>query len=1272
MATANNLIVGARCEIHGDRGTIRFVGHTDFQPGKWVGVELDNMKGKNDGSVNGKKYFECKPNYGVFVRASQIKTILPSAEGNENGGPSMTPQSDTSNPSSNSATPEPRFAPANDPTVLKARERLKSPTLLTSSMLPSLKNASATAALRSGSLKTPGSEHIEDDATMTDEVYFDEPLDTNGEADLSMASAAGGSEYNMRETPVRQLDSPDPFSLSMSRDQTVPLKDFEELRLKVKILDRKLQEEREKVREAELMKQEAAQFTSIKPKLQAKMVEMQSELRELRKQLKEARAEKELYENKYTEAAESMEMMTLDKEMAEEKAENLQHEVNLLKEKIEEISVDLSVFKQEGDLINSTEINVDGRTAVEIIQLERQNERLKDALVRLRDVTSENESEQNKKIKQYEKELASLQEIQVQYDQLRNHLKTAESQIEDLKARLDDALSAEDMLEQLTEKNLAMGERIEEMRITIDDLEALKELNDELEESHIENEKQLQSELDQKDILIREYTKRIEAAEETNADYENTINQFRELVANLQSDLDQIRQKEESQSESNNLSSQSQAMLNLNFQLQSTVMKQQAKQIDLELRKMEAVQASDKLSYVQSYLPESFFKTENDSINCLLLLKRLVFKSELVIKQLDQIHNIPEKLNAVVPEELIAVCELRQKLAWFSDLGKRLIVFINGCPVETFLKMGQVYHDLVGTERRLDSIVEMLRKEELKEANYIEVVQGFINQLDHLKDKYLTNTQSDNSEKFYAFVRAVDFNADTIAVTLGHIKQAVALACKDDEVNVSGIEQFTTEFFRPLQNLVTKSKSSKVMARKLLRRLDDLAQPKKPLTLKPELLAQFQTCYTTSANLVSFCLEAWKEISSYLSQKKELMFSGLQQLIYKVTERILSINEMNMWEGCTHSLQGLCQEVDNLNNLSNDSERSVEVVRSESPWVIRAKNIKAEVLVNLEMERKVQQSAEEIRELIKEVKLKDQALQEAQVKIDLQEKRLESMKNQSDQIASLEQKLLNSQKQQTQYEEAMNSLHTEFEKLEKENHQFKVLQVTLEDHVTTPTTSKRNTMTSFPDEEDFSSQIIETNSVEIQRLNSQIESLKFAVRFLRAENSQLRGRVAIDILNLHLPPKKRSINDNEVVKSVAQEAKSLLKEFRAARATLKIVDLNKATTNHRGWQPKGKLPNSQYLKQQSALEMYKLQQRSNELKAKLAQIGKTDKLKLVKHGGSGTQPPFIGRIQVPLPESTTTHHHSENKSSLTKTPLRHIIKLKNAADFEKIHTIFVN
>jgi dynactin 1 len=127
----------------------------------------------------------------------------------------------------------------------------------------------------------------------------------------------------------------------------------------------------------------------------------------------------------------------------------------------------------------------------------------------------------------------------------------------------------------------------------------------------------------------------------------------------ISSDLEELRQKEESQaSEKHNLSSQSQAMMSLNLQLQSTVMKAQAKSIDLELRKLDGAQATDRLGYIQPYLPDAFFKSENEPISCLLLFKRLVFKSDLIIKHLDQNHPISEKIVDDVTENLVTVCEV--------------------------------------------------------------------------------------------------------------------------------------------------------------------------------------------------------------------------------------------------------------------------------------------------------------------------------------------------------------------------------------------------------------------------------------------------------------------------------------------------------------------------------------------------------------------------------------------------------------------------------------
>ncbi|CAG8570721.1 1450_t:CDS:10 [Paraglomus brasilianum] len=1288
MATAN-LQVGARCEINGSWGVIRFIGVTSFSSGKWVGVELDEPNGKNDGSVKGKKYFECKEKHGVFVRPSQLKTIV---------GPNS-PTQDRSKTPQGDAT---QFAPAHDPQAATARSRLRSSSIISNSSIPSRINTATTPRSSRGTPSPTGSRanaaHVRtptsptfakrqrlpsevsnidmkrmsimslselDDGGEDDTDLMDDTVDEAKE-DMVTEELLPKAEVYTTATETTASSLSDPFSLqesSYTREQMVPLKDYEELRLKLKILENKRAEDREKMRETEKMKQEAEQFLSVKPKLQVKLADMQAEMRDLRRQLKEAISEKELFEARYNEVSENMEMMTLDKEVAEERVENLQHEVIQLKEKIEEISVDLNVFKQEGrqKLFHQGD-GSDARPAVEVRQLERQNARLKEALVRLRDVTSEQEAELQKKLKAAEKELTSLQDIQVQCDQLKQQLRTADSHIEDLKLQLDDALGAEDMVERLTEKNLAMGEKLEEMKATIEDLEALKELADELEESHIENEKQLQAEIDHKDIQIRDFVKRLEVADETNADYENTINQFRELVANLQSDLEQMRQREASHSsESNDFSSRSQAMLNLNYQLQSTVMKAQAKQIDLELRKLDATQASDNLAYVQAYLPDSFFTNDNDSIRCLLLMKRLVFKSDLIIKQLDQIHNIPEKLNSTVPEELISVCEMRQKLAWFADLSKRFVSFINCCNVETFLKMGQVYQDLVGTERRFVP-------EELKENDYIGDVQKSIVQLEHLAELYLSSTRVDEGDKFYGFARAIDLNADTISVTLGHVKQAVALACKDEEITVTdGSELFNSDFFQPVQSLFSQAKSSKVVARKLLRRLDDLSG--QDFTLKLDLLSQFKSCYLLSVKIANFWQEVRKGISIYINERKGskevLQLSGLHHVVYKATEDILGVNEMQIWEGCAKMIQELFQDVGNLNNAASDNDRTEPISKGESPWVIRAKNIKAEVAVNVDMERKLQQAAEEIRELFKELKLKDQSLQENQIKIDLLEKRMETAKKQADLIAELEEQLTETRKQQNVFEKTMENLHADIDSLEQENRQFKSLAKTLEE--TGRQSSPVNQTFAIPDDEEIEETTMpsDINPIETQRLASQIESLKFAVRYLRAENAHLKGKDAMTVLNLHLlPNKSKDARSDDLFKSMATEAKTLLKDFRAASASPRIIDLSKTTTAHKGWQPRKNMPEYHFHAQQST--MYTLQKRSNELKSKMQQLGKLKKTKTSK-GHIGFEPPFVGRIQVPLPESSIP-----TEMAISRGTLRHDIKLRNAADYEKIHTIFVN
>ena len=74
------LKLGDRVLVSGSKmGTLQYMGETDFAKGDWAGVELDEKQGKNDGAVAGKRYFECRPMYGLFAPVHKVARLTSGA-----------------------------------------------------------------------------------------------------------------------------------------------------------------------------------------------------------------------------------------------------------------------------------------------------------------------------------------------------------------------------------------------------------------------------------------------------------------------------------------------------------------------------------------------------------------------------------------------------------------------------------------------------------------------------------------------------------------------------------------------------------------------------------------------------------------------------------------------------------------------------------------------------------------------------------------------------------------------------------------------------------------------------------------------------------------------------------------------------------------------------------------------------------------------------------------------------------------------------------------
>ena len=76
MPVLSDFAVGQTIQVQdGRQGIVRFSGTTNFAPGEWIGLELDDNSGKNDGSVQGQRYFQCAAGHGMFVRPAAATII---------------------------------------------------------------------------------------------------------------------------------------------------------------------------------------------------------------------------------------------------------------------------------------------------------------------------------------------------------------------------------------------------------------------------------------------------------------------------------------------------------------------------------------------------------------------------------------------------------------------------------------------------------------------------------------------------------------------------------------------------------------------------------------------------------------------------------------------------------------------------------------------------------------------------------------------------------------------------------------------------------------------------------------------------------------------------------------------------------------------------------------------------------------------------------------------------------------------------------------------
>ncbi|XP_055637858.1 dynactin subunit 1 isoform X2 [Toxorhynchites rutilus septentrionalis] len=1161
------LKVGQRIEVSGKdvRGSIAYIGMTSFAVGKWIGVILDEPKGKNNGSIKGQTYFTCEENYGMFVRPTQLIYLDDAGNPIENSDvqtPEEKPRSRLSSAGSVrslASVPGSTSSFAAKPTAVRRKSPVKQPQSKRASMSMTLSSSSSRLSLNRSTSSLGSKTHLASPAnerpsagsgqssiptpvssipTMvkaSDRYESIQKSHISPPESLQTSKRASFVETGFVETlkpqftPGQSLTSPSPAPSTEDRIHLLQLQqEVEDLRTQNKDLVEKLEtlkirraEDKERLREFDKLKTQFDQLVEFKSKMMDAHSQLQRDYQRAKQDAKDAIEARDLHIEEMAELSENVELITLDKEMAEMKADTLAMELETSKERIEELTLDLEILKTEmQDKLGSGgpigDGSVGGVSTYEFKQLEQQNARLRETLVRLRDLSAHEKHEIQKLEKELDTKKSEVAELQRTKEKLSTKVDEMEVQLNDLQEQVNAALGAEEMIEQLAEKKMELEDKVKALEEEVAELEALEEVHEQLVESNHELEMDMREELDMAHAGKREAVREKEAALETIIDRDQTILKFRELVQRLNDQCQELREK--LNQESNKVVKDT-ISETIDFKQMFAESKAFTRAIDLQLRQIELTQANEHVKYLSAFMPEVFMARggDHDAILVILLVSRIVFKSGIIVSQArERFSAVPQiDRNAIVGGHEIYQFRFRSRLLHhvhnLQSVMHQFLYGLTACQPDTLLKIGSSLPEMQAQEKMVDEIVDLLKA----------------NQLDE-------NSSTDNLEKCVTF-----FNAMYLVLLSGEDLLNEAQIVRDCTASISAACDSILTDANVIKTLIKggdETSDSGLLMQYIIQNVESVKQQ---LKLIKRRLPQDVTI--TKCNLSMNTLQNLKKTTESLNKFMSVMFYSAKQVAQIVTadpETEVSIPHDKLWDIISNACEKVYEQDDLgpsqnirsvLSKTSTDMSQLAQYLldheyeimsgtnlkteeKPMAPIILRAQAVKKQLEETKTLTATLENREAEIRQLKMAAKLKQSELSEMQIRKDLAEKKLSVLQQDHETNTARLQKQYDElcqrlKQKEKEFEETMDHLQSDIDSLESEKS-------SLRDKLKTYSSKKGDLKTTTALDISASSPYIA----------QELSLLKKAFKGERAERLKVQANEYKKILSnlepLHIPPPK--------------------------------------------------------------------------------------------------------------------------------------------------------
>ncbi|CAF1061589.1 unnamed protein product [Adineta ricciae] len=1140
MASTSSFRIDQRVFIPGKSlGTIAFIGKTEFADGEWIGVILDEPKGKNNGSVRKKdgslvKYFTCLDNHGLYVRPSQIEFIIDESD-------THLPQS-----ASNHSVKSQSNGPENGQTK--------------SSSLSSKQSNHRTSTRVSGSSRTSQS--------------IDDKLSTSKD-----------------DTTQPLISEPQSKPITIVSSSESPTFDAEQLiyNLQNKIIDQKEQiqtlidkrrDDFEKIKEFERIKLQLEQLQANKHEAQQRINELNEKFQQQKTELNDVREKFAAYREEMADTEIRIESLTLDLEIAEEKLEMLTSENTALKFKLEEVELEYDVMKGEMQLNGSNHV-ANG------LQKKADDERtikMEQALIKLRDLLltekAENESLKNE-CKLMEQRAEKLIE---EHENAKTDIATMQATITDLKEQVDIYVGAQQMADMLTTKNLSLEEQVRELQEEVDNLESICDMDKEIEESAKEVEQELRQSIDLLQNQLHEKERQVEQLHYTISDHERTILKFRESLKNMQTQNEQTKRQLEKYDEQLKLVGSLQSS---EFKAKVIETKTYGEFIENELRKVQVVNLTQHIQYLTLFLPIQMTKRggDHDCVLVHLLIQRLVAKCEVLmnetlkkVQRIDQV-TADDVLRSHRAEQWSFACKILQSLAIFAMILRKYNNVLEVCNSNMLRQLANSYHDLLSHEKSIDFLLELLKKDQLYDSITLNTLEKTTAFYEHIYKSHLNEEKLSMVNYLQDVMRVISFSSDALQADI----QRIQILQKNN--NEQG------PFTMLIMRLMESNEHLRAQAGKINRLVSNEDDSNRSLVLDTDTIFSIESTIRHLVRLTKtfyeICSGLTNQILILSDPNERISTQDIESIAYQACDKIFKQENDgpydSLWNSMYESVSTIMKLSSSLEDGLFDSKMIDTNEKPKQAIYILAEQFK--LLMNeLETIRhRFELKEEELVDVKKLLKLKQDETSEYCIRLALNDKKLDTLSKQFDDDRSkylqmLETTRMNAQKEIEQCEDAMAVLQNDNEKLEQEINELKDC-LKQQSELT-----KRSSIVPKIDGQHISSRQVlvphlSQDLIRFETMEQEITTLRNTVRLLKDELWQLKmSHTSNELTKLATPmrdTKSTEINDiyrsstlllNDLFSTIANykiTGENVAVKQELIRSKMKLVDQTAVSLNHR-------------------------------------------------------------------------------------------------------------